>query len=147
MTHQQEQLQQLYEAYIEQAEAAEARKKFGDGFFGLGTKAADDPCHERFVADVRELLLTVTPEAMDSAALRTLLSWFFSLPAAHERLASIYWTLIAAQSAALPLIPRLEPQDAATLHEDFKRRYRSWNRLPVQEEILRLLDKAQKQRK
>lgn len=145
MTAQLEQLQQLYDAYIQEAMTAEAQKKFGDGLFGFGNKPANLPFHEKFVLDVRALLADWVPESAE--ALQELLTWVFHMADGRDQVPSIYWTLVAAQSAVIPLIPRLAPQQAETLYEAYKRNTRSWNRLPVQSDILKLLDKARKARK
>ena len=142
MTTQLETLQQLYEAYTQKARTVLANKKFGEGLFGFGGKAADDPCHMQFVADVRALLENDLPT--DDAALCELLTWMLHMADGYDKIPSIYWTLIAAQGAALPLIPRLAPTDAAALHDSYKRAYNRWSLLPVQSDILRQLDKARK---
>ena len=33
--------------YIAEAEELERKRKPADGLFGIGTKPADDPCHDR----------------------------------------------------------------------------------------------------
>lgn len=145
MTEALQQLQQLYQAYIEEARAVETNTAFGKGLFGMGPKAADDPCHMRFIRTMQEQLAALgNDEGMDSAALRELLAWLFHTPLEHEKVLSIYWTLIAAQSAAKPLIPRLSPQDAAALCESYKRENKRWSLLPVQKDVLTLLEQARK---
>ena len=52
------------------------------------------------------------------------------------------WMLRAIERHSLPLIPFLAPAAAARLQKDYAARYRPWDRLPAQKEVLKALRDA-----
>ena len=135
-------VQALYGAYVEKATQLEINRKPGQGLFGIGTKPADDPCHERFILDLRKLTGAFAEEGASPEAVREVLAYIFRAPLEHRDPASIYWTLIAAHSAAQDLAGRLSPADAEALRAQYARDYRRWNRLPIQDKVLAALKDA-----
>lgn len=136
-----ESVRALYRDYLEKAEELERNRKPGQGLFGIGTKPADDPCHERFLRELHELL-NGSGET-ESGGLRETLAFIYHAPLEHKEPASIYWTLIAAHGATLERIPSLTASDARALAETYAAAYRRWNRLPVQDRVIAAL-KAQR---
>lgn len=136
-----ESVQALYRDYLEKAEELEKNRKPGQGLFGVGAKPADDPCHERFIRELYELLST--SDEAESGGLRETLAYIYHAPLEHKEPASIYWTLIAAHGATLKRIPSLTASDAGALAETYAATYRRWNRLPVQDKVIDAL-KAQR---
>jgi len=132
-------LEALYNDYIDFVQELERNRKPGEGLFGMRSGPKDDPCHERFAADVKKLLedfRDTSPGPGDCAAL---LRYMFTVPEAWQELTCAYWMLIAVQGFGLDLIGYLNPADAKALAEFFSAAYPRHIRLPVQEKLLKRL--------
>ena len=139
-----ERTQQLYRAYLEQADALEKSKNPMEGIFGFGGKSADHPCHEQFIKDLEALLAAFRQEGINSADLRDALALVFFAPQAHQDPVSIYWMLIAAQSVTPGIIPLLSKDDAEALYTQYAQAYPRRVRLPAQKKVAQALEKAAK---
>ena len=64
------------------------------------------------------------------------------MPTEHREPLSAYWMLLAAHGTVLDLIPMLSPADAAELMKEYGKLYRRWERLPVQKNVIKALQKA-----
>ena len=137
-------LEALIRDYTDQVQELERNRKIGDGLFGLRPGPADNPCHDRFAADVKKLLDDCRDTAPDSGECAALLRCLFTAAEPWRELKSAYWMLIAVQALAKELIPMLAPADAQALAARFKELYPRRARLPVQDEILKLLQNAGK---
>ncbi len=137
-------IRKIYDTYLEKAMAAEKNRKPTDGMFGIGKKPGDDPCHAEFADALEAALKEYAASAPDSAAVRELLSFMYTVPKRHEDPKSIYWMLIAVHGLTAELIPQLESADAAALHREYGAAFRRWERLPVQQQIFRALAQAAK---
>ena len=135
-------LEQAFVSYRAEIEAFERKSKPTDGLLGFGHSLKDDACHERFderVADAVKALCQVPPtaEAAERAA-RMLL--------AREDIAAwpqaAQWMFRAAERHCVPLIPYLSPAAAKALHREYTDRYRPWDRLPAQKEVLKALKRT-----
>ena len=135
-------IRKMYEDYFEKALAAERNRKPTDGMFGIGKKPGDDPCHTEFAAELEAALNEYAAEKPASADVRALLAFMYSVPKSHEEPKSVYWMLLAVQGLTLPLIPLLSPEDAAVLKKGYAAQYRRWERLPVQQQVLKALGQA-----
>ena len=62
-----QQLTTLYENYLDEARKVELARKPGEGIFGIGKRPSDDPCHDRFAANLKEWLEAFGEEEPDSA--------------------------------------------------------------------------------
>lgn len=139
-----EELNMLYERYLDEAEEVERNRKPGEGIFGIGKKPSDDPCHDRFVARLGAWMERLLESKPDSATVRDVLRVVYTAPKKHPQPASAYWVLIAVQSLTKDLIPCLCQADAAELTEEYNKTYKRWERLPVQKQILDGLKNAAK---
>jgi hypothetical protein len=83
-------------------------------------------------------------EEPDSAALRAVLKKLFSAAKAYPEPRSAHWMLIAVQGLSKELIPSLSREDAAALAKDYEAAWPRNSRLPVQDDVLKLLKKAAK---
>ena len=135
-------IRKMYDDYFEKALAAERNRKPTDGMFGIGKKPGDDPCHTEFAAELEAALNEYAAEKPASADVRALLAFMYSVPKSHEEPKSVYWMLLAVQGLTLPLIPLLSPEDAAVLKKGYAAQYRRWERLPVQQQVLKALGQA-----
>ena len=137
-------LHQLYQQYISHALSLESKRQPGQGLLGMGSKPADDPCHETFVKAAEEAAAALALTRPQGETLLSLLRLIFRVPEEHRDTLSLYWTLVAAQRCALPLIPLLSPGNARVLLKEFGRLFRPWQRMPVQKEVMQLLSRQQK---
>ncbi len=135
-------IRKMYEDYFEKALAAERNRKPTDGMFGIGNKPGDDPCHMEFAVKLEAALNEYAAEKPASADVRGLLAFMYSVPKSHEEPKSVYWMLLAVQGLTLQLIPLLSPEDAAVLKKGYAAQYRRWERLPVQQQVLKALGQA-----
>ncbi|MCR5089506.1 MAG: hypothetical protein K6C08_08350 [Oscillospiraceae bacterium] len=133
-----------YETYLEQALTAERNRKPGEGLFGFGKKPADDPCHDRFVADLEAMLTEFGETAPSSEETAGVLRRMYEAPRINREPQSAYWVLLAVQKLTLPLIERLDSEDTAKLLEYYRKAYPRRERLPVQDQILAALKKQKK---
>ena len=132
-------LEALYQNYLQTVRELEKNRRIGDGLFGLRPGPADDPCHDRFAADLDELMKACAAAGPDSAECAALLRYLFTAPEAFRELKSAYWMLIAVQGLGACLIERLSPSDARALAEFYAARYPRRERLPVQTQLLKRL--------
>ena len=132
-------LEALYQNYIQTVQELEKNRKIGDGLFGLRPGPADDPCHDRFAADLDALLKDFAASSPDSAVCAAVLRYLFTAPEAWRDLKSAYWMLIAVQGLGAGLIENLNAADAGALEAFYAARYPRRERLPVQTQILKKL--------
>lgn len=134
-------IQTIYTNYLEAAADAEKKAKPTDGMFGMGKKAADDPCHTAFYDALQTALQQLAASQPDPETAAEVLSLIYRMPAEHPDPPSIYWMLIAAHGLTEGLIPFLQTADAAALLTEYEKRFKRFGRLPVQKKICRLLQK------
>ncbi|MCR4760600.1 MAG: hypothetical protein K5705_10105 [Oscillospiraceae bacterium] len=135
-------IQAVYRTYFAEAAQAEQNRKPADGLFGIGKKPADDPCHDRFLAALESALQTFAAQKPASGEVRAVLSLIYRMPAEHREPLSVYWMLNAVCGLTQPLIPLLEPADAAALLTQYDADCPRRERLPVQKQIARALKNA-----
>lgn len=134
-------LEQILEEYRRDLEEYAKNRRTLDGVFGFGRSLRNDPCHERFDEKVRKAVEAFAAEEPSPSeaeeAVRFLLSWEAKdLPDAAK------WMLGAEERHSLPLIPRIGKEAADALYPWYKKRYRPWERMPVQKEVLKALKVA-----
>lgn len=131
-------LEQAFADYRQDLENYEKKRKPTDGLLGLGHSLQNDPCHERLddrVAQCVRQICALSPSPREAEQVIRLLlrpedaAW----PLAAQ------WMLRALERHALPLIPFLSPDDAAQLQKEYASRYKPWDRLPVQKQVLKAL--------
>ncbi len=135
-------LDEAFTAYRRDLDAAQKKHKPTDGLLGFGRSIQDDPCHERFDERVEQAVSAMAAANPSSEqaehVIRTLLirddlqTWHLSAQ----------WMLRAAERHALPLIPFLSTETAGSLLKDYTDRYRPWERLPVQKQVVKALKKT-----
>lgn len=134
----------LYEAYIAKAEQLERDKKPGDGLFGLTSGPKDDPCHDRFAAQLEALFREMRARSPSSAEVREMLAYVYRMPLEHREPLTVYWMLQAVHGMTADLAELLTAQDAQVLRDAYVKDYRRWERLPAQKKALAALDRARK---
>ena len=93
-----ESLQGLYDEYLEKAITVERNRRPGEGIFGFGKKPSDDPCHARFLEDLKDWLEAFRGGEPDSGEAREVLTLIYRAAKENPEPPSAYWVLIAAQS-------------------------------------------------
>ena len=135
-------LSRAFADYRQDIEDFEHKSKPTDGLFGFGRSLQNDACNDRFDKHVEQAvtdLVSAGPSPEDAErAIRMILSqdtraW----PLAAQ------WMLRAVERHCIPLTPFLTPAAAATLQKEYAGRYRPWDRLPAQKQLLQALNKAQ----
>ena len=133
-----EQLYALYGAYEEKAKQVRSRASRFAGAFGLGDDPRKHGCHEQFFEDVgrwsRDFLIC---EPEPQALLRAV-RWILEAADRHRN-TDMFGYLYAAQTHTLELIPRLSREESKELLIWYEKTYPEEERLPVQQEICRLL--------
>ena len=135
-------LEQAFRDYREDVERFERNKKPAEGLFGIGRTLSDDPCHDRVDGRVGEAvaaLAAARPAPAEAGrAVRLLLQNTLSgdWPLAAQ------WMLRALERHCLPLVPFLDREEAGDLAREYAGRYRPYDRLPTQKQLLRALKQA-----
>lgn len=137
-------LRTLISAYLDKVADLERNRKFAEGLLGMKGGPADDPCHDRFGEEATALLTDYAASAPASADVAAVLRELFSAAESNRDARCAYWMLLAIQGACLPLIERLDREDAAALCGYYKKFYPRYKRLPVQDQVLRQLQQASK---
>lgn len=138
-----DELKQCYARYVAAAEKAEKTKTTWNGAFGIGVSVKDHPCHDVFYEEMEHWcgeFLKKQPtqaEAEEAVAfiLKTTESYRGKLP---------YWYMYAAHGFARPLIPLVSPGFAAGMRVWYNTYYPRPDRMPVQQEVFKLLKKREK---
>ena len=131
-------LEQAFAVYKQDLEDFARKSRPTDGLLGFGRSLKNDSCHDRFDERIKEAVesaCAASPAPEDAARIvRMLLRDDFSVwPLAAQ------WMLRAAERHTIPLIPFLSPEAAAAFHKEYAARYKPWDRLPVQQEIMKAL--------
>ena len=136
-------IQTVYRTYFAEAAQAEQNRKPAEGLFGIGRKPSEDPCHDRFLAALEAALQAFSAQKPASDEVRAVLSLIYRMPSEHREPLSVYWMLNAVFGLTTPLIPLLNPSDAAALRAQYDADCPRRERLPVQKQIARALKQAE----
>ena len=134
-------MDRLLNDYLSDCEKQERNRRPTE-LFGLKFGPSDDPLHERFGQALGELLSDFAAEKPDSAALYTVLEKLFGFAERYTEPKIAHWMLIAVQGLSKTLIPGLDREHAAALLKDYEAAWPRRARMPVQDEIVKLLKKA-----
>ena len=135
-------LKNRYNRYIE--EAQEARQKAGlcDGLFGMGNDPRRHPCHESFYKAVESWVSGFLGGKPGEAECAEAAEWILKAADVHRENQDVYWYMYAAQTHALPVIEKLTREDAKLLLQWYDRAYPARDRMPLQDQIVRVLKKT-----
>lgn len=134
-------LVEIYDAYYQKA--ADVRRKASPlaGIWGMGDDPRKDHCHEAFYEAVQNWVEKFADP--DPGAVLEAVKWILSAALDHQG-QDVYWYLYAAHGLTLPLIPRLHPADCKALFQWYDASYPKRDRLPVQQQVWKLLKKCGK---
>ena len=134
-------LRKLYEAYLDKTITLERDRKPGAGWFGFKGGVADDTCHDRFAEELHVFFEDLSASGAESADVREIMEYVISAPQTADAPRAAYWMLIAVQGLGAGLIESLNAADAGELERFYAGRYPRRERLPVQTQILKKLQK------
>ena len=126
-----------YDAAV--AELQKKRKLF-DGVLGLGNHPGEAACHEILDGKIQDLCRRAESEA-DPMEKKELLEKLYGLPVRWEGPEYARLMLVALQRHTLPLIPGMNPEDRKTMAERYRKEWPRIKRLPVQDQVLKALQK------
>ena len=132
-------LERLYADYLKTVQELEDNRRLGEGMFGLKGGPADNPCHDRFAEALSALLADFAAEGPDSGAVREVLNWVYEAPRRFPEPRTAKWMLIAVHGLTAPLAELLSPEDAKALYDAYSARFKRFERLPNQVELLKRL--------
>lgn len=135
------QLQMRYGRYVEEAAAVAEKAPAMAGFLGFGSDPRNDPCHVRFYEDVGQWVQDFCAAGSDADGAYRAVHWMLTAAAAHRDEPS-YGFLYAAQGHCKELIGCLSREHCAELMKLYDALYPRRNRMPVQQEIYKLLRKG-----
>lgn len=135
-----EELYHLYAAYEEKAKSVRRRASRYAGIFGLGDDPRKHECHEVFFEDVARWVQTFLAENPSQQEILQAVSWILKAADSHRN-TDIYGYLYAAQGHVREMIPRLTQEDSLALLKWYEAAYPEEDRLVVQLEVYRLLQK------
>jgi len=138
-----EKLREIYSGYIQDVAKVYRDAKPMDGMFGWGDDPRKDPCHMRFYEGVQQWAADFLKKAPEQEEVFAAVRFILETPAKHRE-QSCFWFLYAAQGAARELIPLLNSAQCACLREFYDKAYPKRDRMPVQQEIYKLLKKGGK---
>lgn len=132
-------IEEAFMLYRQDLEAFERKRKPTDGLLGFGRSLQDDPCHDRLDERIEKAvsgICALGPSPEDARRAAAML-----LPGAETEKwpLAAQWMLRAIERHTLPLIPFLSPEDAGAFLQAYTRRYKPWDRLPVQNQVYKVL--------
>ena len=138
-----EALEKLYSDYL--AESSEVRKKAPPlaGIFGFGEDPRYHPCHELFFMNVGRWTSELADSQPSAEKALEAVRFLMEEPKKHQN-AEGYWFMYACIGHIRNLIGFLRPEDCKALAERFDALYPRRERMPVQKQILKMLQKAGK---
>ena len=136
-------LRQLYADYIEQAYQTRRNAPVFAGIFGLGEDPRKHPCHDAFYRDTQAWtaqFVAGSPEPQQALEAAT---FMLEEPKLHVG-AEGYWFLYVCIGFIRELIPYMKAEDCKALAVRMNKLYPRRDRMPLQQETLKMLQKAGK---
>lgn len=131
-----EELQRLYEDYLDLVAQLQRDRKPFEGAFGLGGGPAAHPCHQQFAKDVEQVMARVPEEQRLQA-----IEYIFRQALDHKGDPLVYWMFMAVHGATLLYLKSLTSQQARDLQWWYEKAYPRPERMPCQQRVLSTLKK------
>ena len=141
-----EKLQQIYMDYYEKTAKVYKAASPVAGLFGMGDDPRRHHCHEAFYEAVGEWVEEFCKTRPDAAAAAAAVRHILTAASEHKGEA-VYWYLYAAHGHTKPLIPMLTEEERKAIAQWYDSVYPKLDRMPVQMEIYKLLQKGEKKKK
>ena len=138
-----EKLRQLYADYLEEAYQVRKKAPAFAGIFGLGEDPRKHPCHDTFYRSVQGWVAQFVSGAPDPQQALEATSFMLEEPKKHVG-AEGYWFVYVCIGFIRDLIPYLSGEDCKALAVRMNTLYPRRDRMPLQQETLKMLQKAGK---
>ena len=138
-----ENLRQIYADYLEEADRIKKKASVFAGIFGLGDDPRKNPCHEAFYEKVQEWMKAFVTAAPTGEQAREA-AWFLLEEPFNHNGAEGYWFLYVCIGLIRELIPFMSREDCGALAERMNALYPRRDRMPVQQDTIKMLQKAAK---
>ncbi len=136
-----EQLQKLYADYLVQAQQVREKAPAWAGVFGLGDDPRKHPCHEAFYENAQSWLREFVVAQPSREQARLAAEFLLEEPGKYKN-AEGYWFLYVCIGFIRELIPYLGKEDCRQLAQRMNSLYPKRERMPVQQQTLKQLQKA-----
>ena len=134
------QLESIYRTYDEELSQANRKASILSGLFGQSFK--DDPrnapCNKAFYESTGNWVKEFAASKPDPRNVLEVCSFLIGAAAKREK-APTYWYTLVAQGYVMELIPLLTQESKAFLAQELDRQYPKRRRLPIQEDLYRML--------
>ncbi len=134
------QLKTIFTDYDAAVRDVRKKARAFDGILGLGKDPRKDPCHEQFynaVGKWTEDFLATEPSQED---LKAAALFLIEEPKNYEG-KECFWFMFAAQGHIKPMIGTMCPETSQMIKASLEAAYKKRDRMPLQKELLKLLDK------
>lgn len=138
-----ENLRQLYADYLAEADKVRKNASVFAGIFGLGDDPRKNPCHEIFYQNAGNWVKDFVASAPAREQALEAASFLLEEPRKNTN-AEGYWFLYVCVGFIRDLIPFLDREDCKQLAERMNTLYPRRERMPLQQETLKMLQKAGK---
>ena len=137
-------LLECMERYNEAVRAVRAALRPGDGLLGFGRDPKKEPCHMAFYEEVGEAVSRMAQDGLTPGEAQEAVRFLVTLAQAEEYFDLTQPMREAVQGHARALVPFLEPEAARELAAWYDKTYPRRRRLPVQNQLLRDLERRAK---
>lgn len=134
-------LQEIYERYHYELEAARKKASPLSGFLGLGDDPRKSPCHMRFYESLEQWVQEFLSDDPDGESAYEVAHWILTTAEVYRKKPE-YWFMMAAHGLCKEIIPLLSAEHCSQLELWFAGTYSRRVRTPVQEEVYKLLQKG-----
>jgi len=138
-----EQLKNLYTEYAQKVKEVRKAARPFDGVFGFGNDPRNNPCHEEFFAAGGQWAEQFAAAGPDQAQLLEAALFILEEPLQYKD-RECYWYMFASHASLKPLIGVMTPETAAQVLSRFRELYPKRDRMPLQKQLLKALEKAAK---
>ena len=132
-------LQRIYDDYLETLAQVIAKSKPTDGILGFGGGPKNDGCHQIFFDALNAKTCEYAELPVSSQTAAELVEVILNAQQKVKEDSLAYWTLIAGHSAAKPLIPLLDKEDARRIEQHYEENLAPKRRMPLQCEVIDML--------
>ena len=135
-----EQLYHLYDAYEETAKEVRSKASRYAGAFGLGEDPRKHGCHEHFFEDVGKWSRNfIDSDPSEEEVIQA--AWWMLKAADTRRNTDVFGYLYALHGYVKDMIPLLPQEESHALLQWYDKTYPERERLPVHQEVYRLLQR------
>lgn len=141
-----DELKVLYANYAEKAEQVRKKASPLAGFLGFGDDPKRHGCHDAFYEAAEQWVRDFADTNPNTEEITAVVKWLLEEPNNH-RDRECYWYMFAAQGLAMPLIPKLPQDVCGEFYDWYGTAYPVQERMPVQQQVYKLLQKQSGRKK